>query len=117
SDSRLGPKVGIEVTIANPERRNAMASAIRDKALVVIQLSGGNDCLNTVVPYTNDLYYDFRPTVKIAPEAVLPLNDAFGFNPSMEPVKGLWDEGKVAVIDGIGEPHPVRSQFRSMYIG
>ena len=48
-----------------------MASAIRDKALVVIQLSGGNDCLNTVVPYTNDLYYDFRPTIHIAAEEVL----------------------------------------------
>jgi uncharacterized protein (DUF1501 family) len=93
-----------------------MASAIRDKALVVIQLSGGNDCLNTVVPYTNDLYYDFRPTVHIAPEAVLPLNDAFGLNPSMEPVKRLWDEGKVAIINGIGYPHPDRSHFRSMDI-
>ena len=50
-----------------------MAFAIRDKALVVIQLSGGNDCLNTVVPYTNGLYYDFRPTVNIAAEDVLPI--------------------------------------------
>src|SRR2546425_511610 len=93
-----------------------MASAIRDKALVVIQLSGGNDCLNTVVPYTNDLYYDFRPTVHIAPEDVLPLNDAIGLNPSMGPVKRLWDEGKVAIINGIGYPHPDRSHFRSMDI-
>ena len=93
-----------------------MASAIRDKALVIIQLSGGNDCLNTVVPYTNDLYYDFRPTVHIASEDVLPLNEAFGLNPSMGPVKRLWDEGKVAVINGIGYPHPDRSHFRSMDI-
>ena len=93
-----------------------MASARRDKALVVIQLSGGNDCLDTVVPYTSGLYYDFRPTIHIASEDVLPINDAFGFNPSMEPIKRLWDEGKVAVINGIGYPHPDRSHFRSMDI-
>src|SRR3989454_6758868 len=93
-----------------------MASAIRDQALVVIQLSGGNDGLNTVVPYTNDLYYDFRPTIHIASEEVLPINDAFGFRPSMEPIKRLWDERKVAVMNGIGYPHPDRSHFRSMDI-
>jgi uncharacterized protein (DUF1501 family) len=93
-----------------------MASAIRDKALVVIQLSGGNDCLDTVIPYTNGLYYDFRPTVKIAAEDVLPIDDAFGFHPSMGPIKRLWDEGKVAIINGIGYPHPDRSHFRSMDI-
>ena len=93
-----------------------MASAIRDRALVVIQLSGGNDCLDTVVPYTSGLYYDFRPTVKIAPEAVLPINAAFGFHPSMGSIKRLWDEGKVAIINGIGYPHPDRSHFRSMDI-
>jgi uncharacterized protein (DUF1501 family) len=93
-----------------------MASAIRDKALVVIQLSGGNDCLDTVVPYTNGLYYDFRPTVNIAAENVLPIDDAFGFNPSMGPIKRLWDDGKVAIINGIGYPHPDRSHFRSMDI-
>jgi uncharacterized protein (DUF1501 family) len=93
-----------------------MASAIREKALVVIQLSGGNDCLDTVVPYGNGLYYDFRPTINIAPEAVLPIDNAFGFNPSMGPIKQLWDEGKVAIINGIGYPRPDRSHFRSMDI-
>jgi uncharacterized protein (DUF1501 family) len=93
-----------------------MASTIREKALVVIQLSGGNDCLDTVVPYGDGLYYDFRPTINIAPEAVLPIDDAFGFNPSMGPIKRLWDEGKVAIINGIGYPHPDRSHFRSMDI-
>jgi uncharacterized protein (DUF1501 family) len=107
---------GREAIIANPERRNAMAFARRDRALVVIQLSGGNDCLDTVVPYTNGLYYDFRRTVNIAAEAVLPIDDAFGFHPSMGPIKRLWDEGKVAIINGIGYPHPDRSHFRSMDI-
>lgn len=93
-----------------------MASAKRDKALVVIQLSGGNDCLDTVVPYTNGLYYDFRRTIHIAPEDVLPLDQELGLHPSMGPIKGLWDEGQVAIIQGIGYPHPDRSHFRSMDI-
>jgi len=93
-----------------------MTPAKRDKALVVIQLSGGNDCLDTVIPYTNGLYYDFRPTIHIAAEDALPIDGAFGFHPNMGPIKHLWDEGKVAVINGIGYPHPDRSHFRSMDI-
>ncbi|HSF34384.1 MAG TPA: DUF1501 domain-containing protein [Candidatus Tectomicrobia bacterium] len=93
-----------------------MASAIRDRALVVIQLSGGNDCLDTVVPYTNGLYYDFRPTVNIGAEDVLAIDDALGFHPSMGPINRLWGAGKVAIINGIGYPHPDRSHFRSMDI-
>jgi uncharacterized protein (DUF1501 family) len=93
-----------------------MASATRDRALVVIQLSGGNDCLDTVIPYTNGLYYDFRPTIHIATEDVLPIDGDLGFHPHMGPIKRLWDESKVAVINGIGYPHPDRSHFRSMDI-
>ena len=83
-------------------------------SVVVIQLSGGNDGLNTVIPYANGLYYDFRPTVGIPQEDVLKLDDNFGFSPSMGPIKRLWDEGKVAVVAGIGYPNPNRSHFRSM---
>ena len=90
-----------------------MASSERQRALVVVQLSGGNDALNTVVPYTNGLCYENRPQVHIAPEDVLPLDDQLGFHPSMESIKQLWDEGKVAVINGIGYPNPNRSHFRS----
>ena len=86
------------------------------KGLVVIQLSGGNDYLNTLVPYSNGLYYDFRPSVSIEPDSVLSINDQVGFRPSMEPIKRLWDEGKVALINGIGYPTPNRSHFRSMDI-
>ena len=93
-----------------------MASNGRDKSLVVVQLSGGNDYLNTIVPYNEGLYYDFRPTVHIEQENVVPLDDRLGFNPSMGPVKRLWDEGKVAIINGIGYPSPNRSHFRSMDI-
>ena len=93
-----------------------MASANGDKNLVVIQLSGGNDYLNTVVPYEEGLYYDFRPTVRIEQGDVLPVENGLAFNSHMGPTKRLWDEGKVAVINGIGYPNPNRSHFRSMDI-
>ena len=93
-----------------------MVSNGHDRSLVVIQLSGGNDCLNTIVPYNDGSYYDFRPSVRIEQETVLPLNDKLGFNPNMGPIKRLWDEGKVALINGIGYPSPNRSHFRSMDI-
>ena len=88
----------------------------RDKALVVVQLSGGNDTLNTVVPYNDGLYYDFRQTVHLNGDEVHPISDDLAFNPTMGPIKRLWDEGKVAVINGIGYPNPNRSHFRSMDI-
>ena len=85
-----------------------------ERSLVVIQLSGGNDALNTVVPYNDGHYYDFRPKVGIPADDVLPLNDDVGLNPNMGPMKRLWDEGNVAIVQGAGYPNPNRSHFRSM---
>ena len=93
-----------------------MVSDKRDKSLIVIELSGGNDCLNTVVPYSSGIYYDSRTTIRIEAEEVLPIDDNLGFTPNMTPIKELWDEGKVAIINGIGYPNPNRSHFRSMDI-
>ena len=93
-----------------------MTSTKKDPVLVVLQLSGGNDILNTLVPYTNPLYYDNRPNVRIPEDQVLPINDQLGFNPNMAPLKRLYDEGKVAIIQGVGYPTPNRSHFRSMDI-
>ena len=93
-----------------------MSSSSNERNLVVIQLSGGNDYLNTLVPYNNGLYYDYRSSVRIEPEDVLPLNDEVGFRGNMGPVKRLWDENAVAIINGIGYPVPNRSHFRSMDI-
>ncbi len=87
-----------------------------NKALVVVQLSGGNDTLNTVVPFNDGLYHDFRQKVKLDTTRVHPISDDLAFNPSMGPIKRLWDEGNVAVINGIGYPNPNRSHFRSMDI-
>jgi uncharacterized protein (DUF1501 family) len=93
-----------------------MASTKKDPVLVVLQLTGANDYLNTVIPYTNPLYRDNRPNVGIPAEKVLPINDELGFHPSMGPVKQLWDDGKVAIIHGIGYENSPRSHFRSMDI-
>ena len=93
-----------------------MVTTKRDPALVVIQLSGGNDALNTVVPYTNGVYQDSRKAIRLGEEEVIDLNGALGLHPSMGPIKSLWDEGKVAIINGIGYPDPNRSHFRSMDI-
>ena len=90
--------------------------ASKEKALIVVQLSGGNDYLNTLVPYGDDEYYDFRRTIHIEQEDVLPIDDMYGFNPDMLAIKRLYDEGNVAVINGIGYPTPNRSHFRSMDI-
>lgn len=84
--------------------------------LVVIQLSGGNDGLNTVVPYYNDVYYKSRPGIGIEKSKVLKLNDYLGLNPNMTDFKKLFDEGYVKIINNVGYPNPDRSHFRSMDI-
>ncbi len=93
-----------------------MTSTKKDPVLVVLQLSGGNDAVNTMVPYGDSFYADNRPVVRVAEDQVLPVNDHVGFNPAMAPLKALYDQGKVAVIQGIGYPNPNRSHFRSMDI-
>ena len=93
-----------------------MTSTKRDPILVVIQLTGGNDSLNTLIPYGNSLYYENRNTVAIPQDEVIAIDDNFGFNPAMRPVKDLYDQGKVALIQGVGYPNPNRSHFRSMDI-
>ena len=93
-----------------------MTSTKRDPILVVIQLTGGNDSLNTLIPYGNSLYYENRNTVAIPQDEVIAIDDNFGFNPAMRPIKDLYDQGKVALIQGGGYPNPNRSHFRSMDI-
>ena len=88
----------------------------KDPVLVVLQLTGANDPLSTVVPYNNPLYRDNRPNVGIPEDQVLKIDDELGFNPNMGPVKELWDQGRVAIIQGIGYENSPRSHFRSMDI-
>jgi len=93
-----------------------MASTSSDPVVVVLQLTGANDYLNTVIPYTNPLYRDNRPNVGVPEDKVLPINDTLAFHPNMGSVKKLWDAAKVALIHGIGYANSPRSHFRSMDI-
>ena len=88
----------------------------KDPVLIVVQLSGGNDFMNTLVPYTNGHYYDARKKVVIRENQVLPINDELGINENAAPFKRLYDEGKMAIIQGIGYPDSNRSHFRGMDI-
>ena len=93
-----------------------MVSTKKDPVLAVLSLSGGNDGLNTVIPFTNPLYRDYRPKLGIAEGQVLPITNELGFHPTMGPLKKFWDEGKLAVFLGVGYPNPSYSHFRSMDI-
>ncbi|HVB03810.1 MAG TPA: DUF1501 domain-containing protein [Chitinophagaceae bacterium] len=88
----------------------------REKSLVVIQLSGGNDGLNTVIPYRNDIYYSNRPQLGISPRNVLPLTDELGLHPALTGMKSLYDKGELGILNAVGYPNPDRSHFRSMDI-
>ncbi len=87
-----------------------------NKVVVVIQFSGGNDGLNTVIPVRNDIYYRERPRLGIAKDKALLLTDETGLNPALGSLKGLYDDGSLAIINSVGYPNPDRSHFRSMDI-
>ncbi len=84
--------------------------------LVIVQLSGGNDGLNTIVPFSNDIYYRKRKTIAIKPGDTIRLSDMQGFNPSLLPLKEIYDQGWMTIINDVGYPNPDRSHFRSMDI-
>ncbi len=86
------------------------------RILVVVQLTGGNDGLNTVVPYRNEIYYRERPVLAIGRDKVLPLTEELGLHPAMIGLRELYDDGSLTVINGVGYPQPDRSHFRSMDI-
>ncbi len=86
------------------------------KTLVLVQMAGGNDGLSTLVPYSNGSYQSARPTLRFDAEEVLPLDADFGLHPNLAGMKGLWDEGKLAVIQGVGYPDQNYSHFKSMAI-
>jgi uncharacterized protein (DUF1501 family) len=84
--------------------------------LVVLQMAGGNDGINTVVPYANDYYHKARPTLGFKAGGVLKLNDEVGLHPAMKGFKELYDAGQLSIIQGVGYPNPNRSHFRSTEI-
>ncbi|BDP40063.1 hypothetical protein DAETH_00320 [Deinococcus aetherius] len=86
------------------------------KTLVVIQLTGGNDGLNTLVPYSNGAYYAARPNIAVPRKDVLTLTPDLGMHPALKPLTGLWDAGHLAWLENVGYPNPNRSHFASMAI-
>src|SRR5207245_208084 len=84
--------------------------------LVVVQLTGGNDGLNTVIPYKDDLYPSYRPTIKVPADQVKKVNDAIGLHPSLGGLAGLLEDQALCVVQGVGYPNPSQSHFRSMDI-
>jgi uncharacterized protein (DUF1501 family) len=91
-------------------------TAFTGKRVVIIQLSGGNDGLNTLIPFSNDAYYQARPKLAIPANQVLRLNDEAGLHPALSGWKSLYDEGFMSIYNAVGYPHPDRSHFRSMDI-
>lgn len=93
-----------------------MTTQKKDPVLVVVQLSGGNDYLNTVIPYNDPTYYDNRPTIRYEQDEILPVDKDLAFNPQMGPLKDIYDQGDLAVIHGVGWEESTRSHFRAMDI-
>ena len=93
--------------------RAVLAGEPTDRVLVLVQLQGGNDGLNTVIPYGDDAYHKSRPGIGIAAGQVLQLDDYEGLHPGLAGLKGAWDDGTLAVMQGVGYPNPNRSHFTS----
>ena len=108
----FGPKILDLTTFLAPEDIEAM----KNRTLVVVQLTGGNDGINTVVPYSEQAYYDARPTLALDKNAVLPLNGNVALHPNMTALQDLFKANHLAVVQGVGYPNPNRSHYESMSI-
>ena len=88
----------------------------KDTVLVVLEMTGGNDGLNTVIPYADDLYHKARPTLRQTKDIVIRLDDHVGLNSGMTGFRSIWEKGQLAVVQGVGYPNPERSHFEAMDI-
>jgi len=95
---------------------NASSSGAKDTILVVVQLTGGNDGLNTVIPFKDERYAQYRPTLKIPVDRIRKVNDELGLHPALEGFAGLLEDKSLAIVQGVGYPNPSQSHFRSMDI-
>ena len=112
----VAPTLLWQAKVAKGSSAGQPALAPADRTLVIIQMAGGNDGLNTVVPYEDPTYMSVRPTLHVDPSAALPLTGGLGLNPVMGSLKSVWDAGKLAIIEGVGYPNPTYSHFDSMAI-
>ena len=92
------------------------SQAASDHILIVVQMAGGNDGLSTVVPFTDSLYKQMRPTLAIPDNKVLPLDSRLGLHPNLAPLKKIWDAGHMAIVEGVGYPDQSLSHFQAMDI-
>jgi uncharacterized protein (DUF1501 family) len=111
-----GARIAAAVPFVSGLGRALPAARDDERALVVLQLTGGNDGVNTVVPHRQDEYYRSRPTLGLARSALHRLDDDHGLHPELGALAELFDEGKVGVVHGIGYPNPDRSHFRSLEV-
>ena len=109
--------VALNAMIPQFVSRTAEAAAPgKDNILVVLEMTGGNDGLNTVIPYADDLYHKARPTLRQTKDVVIRLDDHVGLNSGMQGFRPIWEKGNLAVLQGVGYPNPERSHFEAMDI-
>src|SRR5688572_22276633 len=119
---KVSSLVGLGATVPTFLARTALAApdasrpGAKDTILVVVQLTGGNDGLNSVIPFKDDLYPSYRPTIKVPADQVKKINDSFGLHPSLDGLAGLLQDRSLCVVQGVGYPNPSQSHFRSMDI-
>jgi uncharacterized protein (DUF1501 family) len=114
--SSLGATVGVTLLPSAFAQPTSQANAAYKKLLVLVELKGANDGLNTLVPYSDPAYTALRPTVQIKRDQVLQLSDRFSLHPALEPLMPLWRTGEMAAMMGLGYPQPNLSHFRSIEI-
>ena len=93
-----------------------MVTKEKPPVIVVLQLTGGNDYFNTIIPYNDNNYYDSRPSLKVPQDDMLTLDQEFAMHPAMGPMSDMYKTGEMAIIHGIGYPNSTRSHFRAMDI-
>jgi uncharacterized protein (DUF1501 family) len=106
------------LAMANPAdmSRTQQPTGVDGKILVIVQMSGGNDGLNTVVPYADDAYNRARTSLRLESDKIHKIDNYIGLHPNLAPLKGMYDDGRMAILQGVGYPNPNRSHFRSMDI-
>lgn len=119
SAPKAASAIGTPATLAGPPRESAMAAAAPagyGRLLILVELKGGNDGLNTLVPFRDPAYYALRPKLGVARDTVLPLSDRMGLHPALQPLLAIWKRNELAVLQGVGYPAPNLSHFRSIEI-
>ena len=107
---------GVASAMALSKDGASFSQLASDHTLIVVQLAGGNDGLNTVIPFTDPLYKQMRPTLAIADTKVVPLDTRLGLNPNLQPLKQFWDAGHMSIVEGVGYPNQSLSHFQAMDI-